>query len=197
MSQTPDLAVETTPAPAVESAGRSLLDSLFHACAVASALCIAAICVLMMVQSLSREMGFTVKGIDDIVGWLCAASASLILAHTFQRGGIVRVEMLFDQLPVHRRRAFELLALSVSTLFGLYLLYAFGSFVYQTWDIGEVSQGQIIVPLWIPQVFTLAGCAVFCLALVDELVRVVRGDKPRYQVAQEEKMARGDFGEGI
>lgn len=173
---------------------RRALDLLFDGCAVVSALCVALICILMVVQSLSREFGILVKGIDDIVGWLCAASAFLILAHTFQKGGIVRVELLFEHLPPDKRRVLDLFALSVTNLIGLYALYAMGSFVYQTWDIGEVSQGQILVPLWIPQLFTLIGCAVFCLALADELLRVVRGEKPRYQASHEEQLAKGDFG---
>ncbi|MNY79428.1 hypothetical protein D3C86_2200610 [compost metagenome] len=54
-----------------------------------------------------------------------------------------------------------------------------------------------MIPLWIPQSFAVLGCVGFLLAVADEWLRVVRGHKPRYQVAHEEKLAAGDFGETV
>jgi hypothetical protein len=36
---------------------------------------------------------------------------------------------------------------------------------------------------------------IFLVAVLDELVAVVRGEKPAYQVAEEERRAKGDFSE--
>ncbi|MNX78957.1 hypothetical protein D3C86_1105700 [compost metagenome] len=54
-----------------------------------------------------------------------------------------------------------------------------------------------MIPLWIPQSFAVIGAVGFLLAVADEWLRVVRHQKPRYQLAQEAKLASGDFGETI
>src|SRR5262245_59031932 len=45
----------------------------------------------MLAQALGREIGVLVRGADDIVAWLCAASAFFALGHTFRHGELVRV----------------------------------------------------------------------------------------------------------
>ncbi|MFC4523366.1 TRAP transporter small permease subunit [Cupriavidus pinatubonensis] len=173
------------------------LDRLLDLCAVLGALCILAVCAIMILMSLSRETSIIFKGGDDIVAWLCAASAFLVLGQTFQHGGIVRVEMLLEAVGPRRRRALELLSLTICLVFAVYAAWALGTFAWQSWDIGDVSQGQIVIPLWIPQSFAVIGCIGFMLAVADEWLRVLRQQKPRYQLAQETKLAAGDFGETV
>ncbi|WP_354684106.1 TRAP transporter small permease [Cupriavidus necator] len=182
----------TTPPPP-----KRWLDHLLDLFARLGALCILAVCLIMVLMSLSRETTVIFKGGDDIVAWLCAASAFLILGQTFQHGGIVRVEMVLAAVGPRRRWVLEALSLSVCLVFAAYAAWALGNFTWQSWEIGDVSQGQIVIPLWIPQSFAALGCIGFLLAVADEWVRVVRRQKPRYQLAQEEKLAAGDFGETI
>jgi TRAP-type C4-dicarboxylate transport system permease small subunit len=174
-----------------------LLDGLIQGAAALAALCILSICILMVSMSLSREFGINLRGADDLIAWLCAASAFLILAQTFQHGGIVRVEICLGSLNAQWRRRFEIIGLTVMSGFCLFTLAAFSQFVYQSWEFNDVSQGQIIVPLWIPQIFTAFGCLIFFLAVVDELARVLRGQKPRYQQMAEDRLSAGDFGETL
>lgn len=182
----------TTPLP-----DKRWLDRWLDFCAALGALCILAVCIVMIAMSISRETTITLKGGDDIVAWLCAASAFLVLGQTFQHGGIVRVEMLLEAVGPRRRWTLELLSLSICLLFAGYASWALGAFAWQSWDIGDVSQGQIVIPLWIPQSFAVIGAVGFLLAVADEWLRVVRRQKPRYQLAQEAKLASGDFGETI
>ena len=173
------------------------LDHLLDLFAALGALCILAVCLVMIAMSVSRETLFVLKGGDDIVAWLCAASAFLVLGQTFQHGGIVRVEMLLEAVGEKRRWLLEVVSLSICLVFATYAAWALGTFAWQSWDIGDVSQGQIVIPLWIPQSFTVLGAIGFMLAVGDEWLRVVRRQKPRYQLAQEAKLAAGDFGETV
>jgi TRAP-type C4-dicarboxylate transport system permease small subunit len=77
---------------------RRFLDRLYAASGALAALCLAAICVVMLAQSFGREAGILVRGADDIVSWLCAASAFLALGHTFRHGELVRVGLWLDKL---------------------------------------------------------------------------------------------------
>ena len=174
-----------------------LLDVIINGAAILAALCILTVGALMMAMSLSREFGINLRGADDLIAWLCAASAFLILAQTFQHGGIVRVEILLNRLTPLWRWRMEWISLLVLLGFCLFALSAFTLFTYQSWDFGDVSQGQIVVPLWIPQIFVAIGCLIFTLAVIDELIRVLRHQKPRYQLLQEERLAAGDFGETL
>ena len=149
----------------------------------------------MLAQAFGREAGVMIRGADDITSWLCAASAFFALGHTFRHGELVRVGLFIDRLGVAKRRWAEVLALSITALFVGYMAWAVTKFVWESWKFNEVAQGLIRIPIWIPQMSFVVGVLIFLVAILDELVTVVRGGKPAYQVAEEDRRARGDFSE--
>jgi len=151
----------------------------------------------MLAQALGREAGVLIRGADDIVSWLCAASAFLALGHTFRKGELVRVGLWLDMLGARSRWVAELFALGLSAVFVGYMLWAVVRFVYQSWQFHEVAQGLITLPIWIPQMSFVIGVVIFFVAVLDELVAVARHRKPAYQVAEEERRAAGDFSETV
>jgi len=176
---------------------RRFLDRLYAASGALAALCLASICALMLAQALGREAGVLIRGADDIVSWLCAASAFLALGHTFRKGELVRVGLWLDMLGARTRWFAELFALGLSAVFVGYMLWAVVRFVYQSWQFHEVAQGLITLPIWIPQMSFVIGVVIFFVAVLDELVAVARHRKPAYQVAEEERRAAGDFSETV
>jgi len=176
---------------------RRFLDRLYAASGALAALCLASICALMLAQALGREAGVLIRGADDIVSWLCAASAFLALGHTFRKGELVRVGLWLDMLGARSRWVAELFALGLSAVFVGYMLWAVVRFVYQSWQFHEVAQGLITLPIWIPQMSFVIGVVIFFVAVLDELVAVARHRKPAYQVAEEERRAAGDFSETV
>ena len=176
---------------------RRFLDRLYDGAGVAAAIALAAICVLMLAQAFGREAGILIRGADDIVAWLCAACAFLALGHTFRHGDLVRVGVFLDRLPERARWYAELLALGVTAVFSAYMLWAVTRFVYDSYAFNEVAQGLIRVPIWMPQLSLVIGIAIFFVAVVDELITVLRKQKPTYQVAEEARAAAGDFSEKL
>jgi len=176
---------------------RRFLDRLYDGAGVAAAIAMAGICVLMLAQAFGREAGILIRGAEDIVAWLCAACAFLALAHTFRSGDLVRVGVFLDRLPGRLRWYAELVALGVTMIFVAYILWAVTRFVYDSYAFNEVAQGLIRVPIWIPQLSLPIGIAIFFVAIVDELVTVLRKQKPSYQVAEEARAAAGDFSEKL
>jgi TRAP-type C4-dicarboxylate transport system permease small subunit len=174
---------------------RRFLDRLYATSGALAAVCLASICALMLAQSFGREAGILIRGADDIVAWLCAASAFLALGHTFRHGELVRVGLFIDWLPGRARWAAEIIALGVTALFVAYMMWAVGRFVYESWQFKEVAQGLLRVPIWIPQLSFVVGVAIFLVAVLDEFVLVIRKEKPAYQVAEEQRRAAGDFSE--
>ena len=102
---------------------RSFLDRLYTGSGVLAALCLAGIFVVMLAQSFGREAGVFVRGADDIVAWLCAATAFLALGHTFRHGELVRVGLWLDMLGQRSRWLAELFALGVTSAFVAYMAF--------------------------------------------------------------------------
>ena len=173
------------------------MDRLYAASGALAALCLVGIFVVMLAQSFGREAGILFRGADDIVAWLCAATAFLALGHTFRHGELVRVGLWLHKLGSRGRRRAELFALSLTSAFVAYMLWAVVRFVYESWKFNEVAQGLIKLPIWIPQLCFVAGVIIFFIAVVDELILVMGGDKPTYQVVEEARHAAGDFSETV
>jgi TRAP-type C4-dicarboxylate transport system permease small subunit len=151
----------------------------------------------MLAQSLGREVGVFVRGADDVTAWLTAAAAFLALGHTFRHGELVRVGLLLDGLATRSRRWAEVCALSITGVFSGYMLWAVSKFVYESWKFNEVAQGLIKIPIWIPQLAFVIGVLIFFIAVVDDLVAVLRGRTPAYQAAEDERRASGDYSETV
>jgi TRAP-type C4-dicarboxylate transport system permease small subunit len=100
-------------------------------------------------------------------------------------------------LGTHARWWMEVVALSVTLAFVGYMAWAVTRFVYESWRFNEVAQGLIKIPIWIPQLSFVLGVAIFFVAVADELAAVLRGEKPAYQAAEEERRAAGDFTETV
>jgi len=173
---------------------RRFLDRLYAASGALAAACLAGICVLMLAQSAGREFGLLIRGADDMVGWLCAASAFLALGYTFRQGELVRVGLLLERLSERARRPAELIALGTALLFSAYLLWAVTRFVYQSWKFHEVAQGLVRIPIWMPQMSVVLGAAMLLVAVADDFLVLARGGTPAYRKAEAAHRQEPDLG---
>lgn len=176
---------------------RRFLDRLYYLSGAFAALCLAAICVMMLAQAFGREAGILIRGAEDITAWLTAASAFFALGHTFRHGELVRVGLWLDMLETRSRWFAEIFSLGVTAAFSGYMLWSVVRFVYESWQFNEVAQGLLRVPIWMPQMSLVLGVLIFLVAVVDELFVVLRKEKPAYQVAEEARRAAGDFSETV
>jgi len=176
---------------------RRFLDRLYAASGAAAAVCLAGIAAVMLAQAGMRGAGMLFRGADDIVGWLCAASAFLALGFTFRHGDLVRVSLLIDRLPPRQRHWAEIACLCTALVVVGYITWAAASFAYESWKFKELAQGLIKIPIWIPQMSLVIGALILAIAVLDELVAVACGAKPSYRLAEEERLARKDFSENL
>jgi TRAP-type C4-dicarboxylate transport system permease small subunit len=176
---------------------RRFLDRLYAASGALAAVCLASIAAVMLAQAGMREIGLLLRGADDIVAWLCAASAFLALGHTFRKGELVRVGLLLEHLAPRPRRVLEIAALGITLLFVAYMAWAVLSFVHDSWKFNEVAQGLIRIPIWIPQLSAAAGVLILLVAVLDEFLVLLRGGTPAYQAAEDERRASKDFSETL
>jgi TRAP-type C4-dicarboxylate transport system permease small subunit len=104
-----------------------------------------------------------------------AAAGFLALAHTLKRGEHIRVTLFLDRFHGRLRRPLEIWCHVAGTFFCGVLAFYSVRLVYQSYDFHDISQGNDATPLWIPQIGMALGCIVLLLAMVDDLVRVLRG----------------------
>jgi len=159
---------------------RQILDWLYLITGWLAGAFLFAIFALMMVMSLGRQFGLNVPAGDDFVAWCMAASAFLGLAHTFKRGEMIRVGLLFDKLKGRARTAGELVCLLLGVAVIGYFAWYVVVLARDSWLFGDVAQGVLPVPLWIPQSAMALGLATLFVAFVDETVRVAAGMRPSY-----------------
>ncbi|HMS06419.1 MAG TPA: TRAP transporter small permease [Burkholderiaceae bacterium] len=172
---------------------RRWLDRLYLAAGALAAVCIALIAALMIGQSVLREFGVRTGAVNDVVSWLCAASAFLAMAHAFKHGDFVRVTLLLDKLAPAPRRALETATLAIGVVATGYLAWSACLFTYESWEFNDVAQGLLPLPLWIPQLSFAFGAVLLWVAVLDELVIVLTGGVPTYVREVQERHARGDF----
>jgi TRAP-type C4-dicarboxylate transport system permease small subunit len=173
------------------------LDRLYTAAGALAACFVLLILVLMIGQSLLREFGVRTGAVNDIVSWCCAAASFFAMAHAFKHGDFVRVTLLLDALSAPRRRALEIAALGIGSVAVGYLAWWACRFTYDSWRFNELAQGLLPIPIWIPQSSFALGALLLFVAVVDELVLVLRGARPTYVTAVEERHAHGDFSADI
>ena len=156
---------------------RAILDRLYDAAGYLAALFMVGTLAMVLLGIASRLAGFNAPGTDSYAGYCMAAAGFLALAHTMQRGEHIRVTLVVEHLAGKPQRWMELWALAAASLLAAAFAYYSVRLAYQSWDFHDVSTGNDATPLWIPQLTMAAGTVVLLIALVDDLVREIRGER--------------------
>jgi TRAP-type C4-dicarboxylate transport system permease small subunit len=176
---------------------RSALNRLYRGCAALGALSLIAVFAIMIAETALRKMGSYITGANDLIGWFCAASGFLALPYTFKTGELVRVGLFIEKTTGARRRALELACLGGAAVFAGFAAWSTGRYMWKGAAAGELTQGMIEVPLWVPQLSLLIGLAVLFIAMIEEFLRVAAGHEPTYEIEARERLARGEFGDTL
>ncbi len=153
---------------------------LYLTCGWLAGISLVGICILMLLLSLGRIIGFNLRGGDEITAWASTATFALGLAHTFYHGEMVRVGLLIEGLSSRWRLIAEGLCLIVGSIFtGLLAFYCI-DFVWDGYRFHEPTPGVLVIPLWVPQAPLAFGTSVLFIAMVEQLVLCLSGQRPAY-----------------
>ena len=169
------------------------LDALYAAGAAVAALSLLGIFLVMMGQVALRFLNRQFPGADDISAYLCVATTFFALALTFRRGELIRVGLVLERLSPGPRRVAEIVALAFAAVGTAYAVWWTLDDVFFSYEIEDMAQGPLPVPLWMPKLAMPVGAGILLIAILDEMATVLRGGRPGYVVAAEERAARGDF----
>ncbi len=159
----------------------SVLDWLYKLSGMMAAILLVCIALLIIAQIVARFIGQIVPDANEIAGYCMAGTTFLALAYTLREGGHIRVTMLINHLPKAYSRLLEIFTLAVASSSTGYFAYYLILMVWQTYQYGEVSQGHIPIPLWIPQSSLAIGMSILCLAFVEEFIRALKGNTLTYE----------------
>lgn len=166
---------------------RRFLDTLYLWAGYVAAFLLASIAVSIIAQVAGRSLGYVIDS-TEIAGFFMAGSSFFALAHTFKTGSHVRVTLLVQRMTGAPRRALEVWCCLASAAIVGGLAYYAGDLVVQSYRFGDISPGLLAIPFWIPQLAMAAGLTLLAVALVDEAIRVMRGETPS-DIANVEDMA--------
>src|SRR3954467_1298373 len=160
---------------------RRSLDALYLFAGYAAGGFLIVIFAIMMVMSVGRQFQLNIPAGDDFASWCMAAMAFLGLAHTFKRGEMIRVGILLERLHGRKKQIAEVIALTIAAAFVLYFTRHAVQMTYDSWRFNDMAQGVVALPLWIPQLGFSGGLVILSIALIDEMVSVVGGNRPSYE----------------
>lgn len=146
---------------------------------------LAAIGAIIAAQVIGRQFGLVFEGADDLTAFAVAASALLPLAYAFRHGAHIRVDLIIGHVRGRARFAMEAFALAATAGLAAFLAYSVGDLAFDSWQFEDVAQGTVPWLLWYPQAACAVGCAVFAVALADDLVVHLAGGTPSYRRAAE------------
>jgi len=182
---------------------RRILDGIYASALMAACVAMGTIAALVLAQILGRlvdrglmlagatPLGLTIPSLSDFGGFLFVAVATLALPATFRSGGHIRVTLLLRVGGARTGRAMAAFALLTGLAMGGFAAWYSGLQVWDSWRFNSVSFGMVRVPLWIPQGVMTLGFALLVLALLDDLITLLRGQTPAFRQAEANRSEGG------
>lgn len=154
---------------------RRWLDALYNAAAYLAAFFMIGTLAAILLSVSGRLLDFHVRGTDAYAGYCMAAAAFLALAHTLKRGEHIRVTLILEHVGAKSNRALELWCHGAGVLLAGALAWFSLRLAWQSYTFNDISQGNDATPLWVPQLAMALGTGILLIAMLDDLVALLRG----------------------
>jgi TRAP-type C4-dicarboxylate transport system permease small subunit len=147
---------------------------------LAGALTLASVLLIAYDVVVRRVFSVTVGGADELSSYAFAISTTWALAFTVLERANVRVDVVYQYLPVRVSAVLDLVSLIALGVFAVYLTYYAYDVAMTSWTQNSAANTPLATPLWIPQTLWVAGFAWFAVVLALMLIRastaLVTGD---------------------
>jgi len=133
------------------------------------------LCAIMVsVDVIMRKLfSMTMSGSDEISGYAFAAATTWAYSYCLLHRSHVRIDALYNLLPVWPRALLDALGLALLLFYMAYLTNKAFAVFLTSWRRDSVSITTLSVPQWIPQLLWLTGLCWFVLTLAFLLVYVL------------------------
>lgn len=122
--------------------------------------------LIVSVEVVLRKLaGVTLGGADEISGYVFAVTTSWALSYTLFHRAHIRIDLVYNYLGATWKAWLDLLSLlSLAFVAGLVAWYGYGV-LERTMALASKSNTSLATPLWIPQLFWVAGLVLFIWTL--------------------------------
>lgn len=163
-----------------------LLQKLYDLCGMIAGGLILCICLLISAQICLNALGriapgalpSTIPSYADFSGFMLAGATFLALAHTLRAGGHIRVNLVVSRLPEKVQFASEVFVLLVAAGLVGYAAYFMADLVRESLHYGDVSNGIIPIPLWLPQSVAAFGITLLLVAVIHTMFELIAAGRP-------------------
>ncbi|GLK93388.1 TRAP transporter small permease subunit [Achromobacter insolitus] len=137
--------------------------------------------LLISFDVLARKfLGFTTGGADELSSYAFAISTSWALAFATLQRANVRVDVVYQYMPVRLAAVLDWISMVALSVFMVYLTYYAFEVVQTSWAQKSAANTPLATPLWIPQGLWALGLAWMCVTVALMLARasaaLVTGD---------------------
>jgi TRAP-type mannitol/chloroaromatic compound transport system permease small subunit len=122
---------------------------------------------------LRKLFAMSLGGADELSGYAFAIGTAWAFAFALLRRANVRVDALYQHLPLKLCALLDLLALVSLGVFVAYLAYYGFDVLATSWSLSARSNSALKVPLWIPQALWVGGLLLFSATLLLLLARSI------------------------
>jgi TRAP-type mannitol/chloroaromatic compound transport system permease small subunit len=124
------------------------------------------------VDVIARKLfSVSLGGADELSGYAFAIGTAWAFAFALLRRANVRVDALYQHLPLKLCALLDLLALVALGVFVAYLARYGFEVLSTSWSLSARSNSALKVPLWIPQALWFGGLVLFSTTLLLLLAR--------------------------
>jgi len=133
------------------------------------------IAVFILIALAGAIFGFVTRSMDEFAGYAMAASAFLGLSYTFHSNEHIRVTLFIHRFQGRPRSRLEIWCHLLGAVLSAFFAWYSVKMTIVSWQINDLSQGLIPLPLWIPQLGMAIGTVILTIALIDRLLNLVAG----------------------
>ena len=157
--------------------------------------------VMVTVDVLSRRLfGVTMSGSDEITGYVFAGATTWAYAHCLLTRSNIRIDALYNVLPMGARAGLDVLGLALLLLYMAYLTVKGVDVLATSWARDSVAVSVMATPLWIPQAVWVTGLIFFnvtlAFLLLHALVAFAAGGPPAVQGIAGTRTVQEEIAEG-
>ena len=138
---------------------------------VGGALTLASVLLISFDVVARKFFGFTTGGADELSSYAFAISTSWALAFATLQRANVRVDVLYQYLPVRLSALLDWISLVALGVFMVYLTYYAMEMAQTSWVRDSAANTPLATPLWIPQGLWMLGLLWMCITVALMLVR--------------------------
>ncbi|MEO9527098.1 TRAP transporter small permease [Roseibium sp.] len=158
----------------------SLIRRLNDRLAIVVGLALMACVAFTLVEIVSRRLGASLGGVDEISGYVMAVTTSWGISYALTEQAHVRIDLLRQRLVPFGRAVFDIISLFCLAATALVVAWRGWAVVEKTLSTGARANTPLETPLLIPQSLWWAGWVWFAvsasLLLVSVLVRFTKAD---------------------